>query len=436
VRGCPSQLNDIQRVAVKKTVLALARAEMEKLKTDDFYSMPAVGAEEQASAELPMMQVNVESAMEGDASPNVKMSGAISFNLGAGDNMKCDADNFEAAASMPQAESSRASTSKKSNTNSHIVNKTDLIDGRLHQGLMNFSFYAPMSSSKVVTHNEGLANFFPISTETSMQMSELEMIPNMPADMNHPFHSPMNQISHAYSVFHTAMNHIPGLEMNMQRYSNHILHHARSASWHPGLSGMQNFAQHPSMNMDRVDETVLCGQGALGNNAPEFAQAFHPNDVEQVQSEFPTGKFMDGNGGMPSRHLSYDGLVRQNAVLYPNELRHPFSTIKEIDPRRESCPDISQITHFQPNDAELQAPITPMNQDQEQPMANFARASKDDCDHDTNQDQDLDECSALALLPKLSQEDEFVHFLKSVVPEEQAWKQEQEFESLPIRHRF
>ena len=436
MRGCPSQLNDIQRVAVKKTVLALARAEMEKLKTDDFYSMPAVGAEEQASAQLPMMQVNVESATEGDASPNVKMSGAISFNLGAGDNMKCDADNFEAAASMPQAESSRASTSKKSNTNSHIVNKTDLIDGRLHQGLMNFSFYAPMSSSKVVTHNEGLANFFPISTETSMQMSELEMIPNMPTDMNHPFHSPMNQISHARNVSHTAINHIPGLEKNMQRYTNRVLHHARSASWHPGLSGTQNFAQHPSMNMDPVDDAVLCGQGALGNNAPEFAQAFHPNDIEQVQSEFPTGKFMDGNGGMPSRHLSYDGLVRQNAVLYPNELRHPFSTIKEIDPRRESCPDISQITHFQPNDAELQAPITPMNQDQEQPMANFARASKDDCDHDTNQDQDLDECSALALLPKLSQEDEFVHFLKSVVPEEQAWKQEQEFESLPIRHRF
>jgi hypothetical protein len=380
---------------------------------------------------------------------------------------------------MPQAESSRASTtSKKSNINSQVVNKTDLIDGQPHQGLMNFSFYAPTSpnevatlsnnegqvldktdlidgqlhqglmniyaptsSTKVVTHNEGLANFFPISTETSMQMSELEMIPNMPADMNHPFHSPMNQISHAYSVFHTAMNHIPGLEMNMQRYSNHILHHARSASWHPGLSGMQNFAQHPSMNMDRVDETVLFGQGALGNNAPEFAQAFHPNDVEQVQSEFPTGKFMDGNGGMPSRHLSYDGLVRQNAVLYPNELRHPFSTIKEIDPRRESCPDISQITHFQPNDAELQAPITPMNQDQKQPMTNFAKALKDDCDHDMNQDQDLDlwlqrSSSSSEAEPYLPEDDEFLCFIKSVIPEEQAWKQEQEFERLPIRHRF
>jgi hypothetical protein len=82
-----------------------------------------------------------------------------------------------------------------------------------------------------------------------------------------------------------------------------------------------------------------------------------------------------------------------------------------------------------------------MNQDQKQPMTNFAKALKDDCDHDMNQDQDLDlwlqrSSSSSEAEPYLPEDDEFLCFIKSVIPEEQAWKQEQEFERLPIRHRF
>ena len=361
VRGYPLHLKAITRTAVKKDVIALARAEAamkEKLSIVNNYDLSPSEAKD-ATAQL-SMKMKVESLLAD--SSYAEKQGVTSFNL-VGNNLPYDRDNSEAAFSVPpsfsytESDSSRSFKHESLKINGpEIFDEADLVDGQLHQGLI----YAPMSSLKVATlgnNNQKSSKFCPITRED-------EYMPQ----------------SNLYGLAMNPLDHISGLEMNAHENINDTFH-ARRASWHPINSGLQdNFFQHQCLNVKPLDEAVLFGMSEFGT-----ANTFH------------------------SRHLS------------------SFTMESKNDRKRASCPDFS---------SNVELP-TPMNQAQKQLMTNSSNALK--CDW---QNRDLDLCfqrtesefSALALLPKLEQDDEFLQFIKSVIPEEQVL--EEEDESLPIGRRY
>jgi hypothetical protein len=144
VRGCPSQLKAVTRTAIKKDIIALARDEAamkEKLSSVDYYDFSPCKAVD-ATAQL-SMKMKVESLLA-DGSYAEKQ-GVTSFNL-AGKNLPYDTDNLQAAFNVPPSFSYTKSDNSRSFKHEslkmnvpEIFDEADLVDGQLHQGLINKS---------------------------------------------------------------------------------------------------------------------------------------------------------------------------------------------------------------------------------------------------------------------------------------------------------